>query len=510
MQSIAKNADFHYNRIMFEWRFRITPEIIPIPFLETAYFAGWGRVPRLTHANVRENELIVRAESFGSGTIHVPMPHQILGVVMESTESLLSRQQPYSLVRELARGAIGRFYRRLFDWQMLGFQQPQEHADRMQSIAKRFSGLITKDPFEENLEQEFVSVLNEMEIMILEENKEFSEQSCSWRMRNDNRLPITLAVKMPDQYMEKPLEVDKYAKLLQDSFQAVLPMPTWRELEPQPDQFNWERLEKHLSLFPRFGFQIVFGPLLSFSTNALPDWLFPHLMEEGYFESRATRFVNLLAERYGHHVHSWFLCNRFVDQSFPHMPLERTLSLVHMLAQQLRSKGIDVPFIVGITQPWGEYALQQTPGWEQVQIAEALMSCRDIDAFLIEINLGFGPHLTWPRDPMTIGNMIDQWSFLGKKVYVSISVPSSGNPIAIETEFAQNWQWSEERQRVWTETLLLTILGKRAVRGIFWSHLQDSSESSNAMESDYGLVSAGHTMKPAFKHFYAARKNLLE
>ena len=497
--------------LMFEWRFRISPEIIPLPLLETAYFAGWGRVPRLTETVVQKNELLIRTDSYSSGTIHVPMVHSPLGVVMESTESLLSQHESYLLVRELARGALGRLYRRLFDWQMTGFLQPQELDERIAGIARRFSYAVVQDSFLPEIEQECVSVLDDLAVLIMDENREFAEQSLSWRTRHDERLPIVLGIGTNARHFGTPHSFEAYAKLLQESFHSVLYAPTWRELEPQAGQFDWERLEKHLLAPIRFGFQVVFGPLLSFSTNTLPEWLVPKLSEEGYFETRATRFVNAVAERYGHLAHSWILANRFVDQSLPNLPLERSLALIRILAQQLRSRGIETPLVVGINQPWGEYALRQTPNWEQVQIAETLMGCREIDTFLLEIDIGCGDHLTLPRDPMCVGNMIDQWSFLGKKIYVSLSVPSAGDSIATVAELASETQWSEESQRIWTETLLLTLLSKRMVRGIFWSCLQDPIIPGNfAAGFDYGLISVRQTLKPASKHFAALRKNLLQ
>lgn len=506
----CKNENFHYNPGMFEWRFRITPGIIPQSFLETAYFAGWGRIPRLTQTTVQKNDLLINADSTSSGTVHVPMIHLPLGVVMESTESLLSRPEPYLLVKELARGSLGRFYRRLFDWQMLGFLQPSALEERVSLLAKRFSNVIVGNSFSQETEQEFVSLLDELAQLIVDENKEFSEQSLSWRTRNNERLPVTLGIGMNARHFESLYEFNTCAELLQDSFHVVLPMPAWRELEIQPGEFDWERLEKQLVMPVRFGFRVVFGPLISFNPDTFPEWLLPHLSEEGYFESRATRFVNTMAERYGYLVHSWILANRFIDQSLPEIPPDRSLALVRMLAQQMRSRGIEAPIMIGINQPWGEYALQRTPDWEQVQIAETLMGCREIDTFLIEMDIGCGDHFTLPRDPMSVGNMIDQWSFLGKKVYVSFSVPSAGTPVKTAQDIAPEFQWSEERQKVWTETLLWTLLGKRTVRGIFWSCLQDTSAPSQSLtECNYGLLNTQQTLKSAFKHFSAARKNLL-
>jgi len=494
---------------MLEWRFRITPGIIPQPLLETAYFADWGRVPRLTQTSMQGNVLILRADSASSGTIHVPMVHPPLGIVMESTESLLSGHEPYYLLRELVRGSLGRFYRRLFDWQMVGFLQPPELTDRLNKLAKRFSHAVIENPSLPETEQEFASILDEIALLVIDDNKEFAEQSISWRTRNNERLPIVLGIGMNDQRVESLYEFSTYADILKNSFHAVLPMPTWRELESQPGKFDWERLERQLVIPCRFGFQIVLGPLISFCADALPEWILPSLSDEDYVGTRATRFVSMLAERYGHLAHGWILANRFMDQSLPVIQPSWTLTLIRNLAQQLRNHGIRTPIIVGISQPWGEYALQRNPDWEQVQIAEALMGYKEIDTFLLEMDIGSGSHTTLPRDPMSIGNMIDQWSFLGKKVCVSFSVPSAGNPLATASALAPEIQWSEEKQKIWTETLLLTLLGKRSVQGIFWSCLQDTPPPAGVMPFHYGLLNDQQTLKPAFKHFSAARKNLL-
>ena len=494
---------------MFEWRFRITPGIIPQPLLETAYFADWGRVPRLTQTGVQDNYLIIRTDSASSGTIHVPMEHLPLGIVMESTESLLSGHEPYILLKELVRGSLGRFYRRLFDWQMVGFLHPPGLEDRLNRLAKRFSNALIRDSSLPETEQDFASILGELALLIIDENKEFAEQSISWRTRNNEQLPVILGIGISRQHLKSLHEFSIYADILKNAFHAVIPMPTWRELESQPGKFDWERLERQLMTPFRFGFQIVLGPLISFCADALPQWLLPNLSDEDYFGARVTQFVNTVAERYGHLAHSWILANRFMDQSLSAMPQSRTLTLIRTLAQQLRSRGIRTPIIVGINQPWGEYALKRTPEWEQVQVAETLMGYREIDTFLLEMDIGCGDYTTLPRDPMSIGNMIDQWSFLGKKVCVSLSVPSAGNPLTTSSPLAPEMQWSEEKQKLWTETLLLTLLSKRTVQGIFWSCLQDTPPSG-LMPFHYGLLDAQQTLKPAFKHFTAARKNLLQ
>jgi hypothetical protein len=488
---------------MNEWRFRIMPGLIPVPLLEKAYFAGWGRVPHPTQVAIEDGELIIGAASRESGTIHVPMQHQLLGITMESTETLLSRETPYLLLKELGRGAFGRLNRRLFDWQMLGFRCPITLKTRVADQAHRFSQAIISDD-DIQTQQTFLAVLEELSQIVLEATQEFTNQSAAWRMRNNEKLSVSLGIGIGSDSIESLYEFDLYAKFLQESFHAVLPMPTWRELEPEPGIFDWDRLEQRVSMPSRFGFRVVMGPMLSFDESAFPDWVLPQLEDDDFFETRVTRFVNSIAERYGNSAQCWILANHVNTQSLKYISQSRVIALIRILAQQMRSRGISKPIMVGIDQPWGEYLIRQTPEWEQLQIAESLMGCREIDAFLLEMNFGFDDRSTLPRDPMSISNMIDQWSFLGKKVFISLSVPSGTD----SPETDPVYHWSEQQQQVWTEMLLKTILGKRMVHGILWTPLQDPAEPGP--QHYRGLIDSQHVLKSAFKHFTHIRQTMLK
>ncbi|MDR0705083.1 MAG: beta-galactosidase [Planctomycetaceae bacterium] len=499
--------------------FRISPGIVPEPLLKKSYFAAWGRVPHPTEIILNGNEMTVCTQAKGSGTVHVPWPHRQLGLSMESTESLINQEHPYSLVKELGRGSLGRLLRKQFDWQMVGFRMSQELRTRTLAASRRFSKAVVTDDSDPKIEQELALLLEEFEQIALGCTNLFTEQSLAWRTRADEKLPVLFGIGLNNHPIESLYEFDLYAKFLQEAFHAVMPMPSWRTLEPEPGRFCWEQLEQRISNSARFGFDIVMGPLLCFDRSAFPVWLTPHLHEEGIFESHATRFVNVMTERYGSTVQSWILASRFNSYVIPEISQSRVVALVRILAQQMRTRAIDTPILVGIDQPWGEYALTHVPEYDQIQIAESLMSCHEIDSFLMEINFGFNNRSTLPRDPMAVSSMIDQWSFLGKKVYVTISVPSAiGSDAAeIDQSIPPEYQWSEGLQQFWTEILLKTILGKRMVHGIFWTLLQDTNENSEdtkslEMESIpfTGLIDSQRVLKLAFKHFVSLRKSILK
>ncbi|MDR2116876.1 MAG: hypothetical protein LBP87_10910 [Planctomycetaceae bacterium] len=504
---------------MNELRFRISPGVIPEPLLKKSYFATWGRVPRPTEIVLNGNEMTVCTSVKGSGTVHVPWLHTQIGLSMESTESLINQERPFFLVKELGRGSLGRLLRKQFDWQMLGFRMPSELKTRTITASRRFSQAVVTDDANPEVEQELIALLEEFEQIALECTHLFTEQSLAWRTRANEKLPVLLGIGLNNHPIESLYEFDLYAKFLQEAFHAVIPMPPWRVLEPEPGRFCWEQLEKRISNSLRFGFDVIMGPLLCFDISAFPIWLTPHLRKEGIFESHATRFVNAIIERYGSTAQAWILASRFNSYIIPEISQSRAVSLVRILAQQMRLRGIETPILVGIDQPWGEYALAHIPEYDQIQIAESLMNCHEIDSFLMEINFGFNSRSTLPRDPMAVSNMIDQWSFLGKKVYVTMSVPSGAgsDTTDIDQSIPPEYQWSEGLQQFWTEILLRTILGKRMVQGIFWTLLQDTyenQEDTKSLDMDSvpftGLIDSQRVLKLAFKHFVSLRKSILK
>ncbi len=440
---------------------------------------------------------------------------------MESTDSLLGRDEPYLLLKELVRGSLGRLLRKVFEWQLLGFRQPQELKTKTTHAARRFSKAIMSDLDTPGLEREFADLLNELGRIALDSTIAFTEQATAWRQRSGDKVPLLFGIGMNRHPYDSLYEFDLYAKFLQAAFHCVFPMPMWRELEPEQNVFCWERLEQRLADASRFGLQPVLGPLLCFEASALPEWLLEGMEQDGFLESRATRFINAVTERYGTMAKAWVLSSRLNSfsslTSYPQiMSQTQRLLLIRILAQQMRSRGIETPIMVGINQPWGEYALGQPPEMEQVQIAEALIGCYEIDSFLLEINFGFGRLSTFPRDPLAVASMIDQWSFLGKKVYVSISIPSAaGDADGICQAVEPEYQWSEGLQQYWTEILLRTILGKRMVAGVFWASLQDASETSGENE-EYdlppfsGLIDSQRILKLAFKQFEFFRREYLK
>ncbi len=503
---------------MQAFRFRLAPNTVPTPLLKKSFFASWGRIPRPAKISVEENELIVQSESRGSGTLHVFWPHRLLGVTVESTDSLLPRSTPYSLAKELGRGALGRFLKKIHDWQTLGFRPSEELALSIRDISRKFAKAATSDDSNPDVETEFVEILERFSRLTVEASRAFADQSLAWRMRSGEKIPVCFGVGMIAPPTDTLYEFDLYAKFLREAFHHVLPMPSWRELEPEPGVFLWEKLEERLVTPIRFGFRVILGPLLSFDLSSLPPWLLPNLKEPGAFEERAAKFVNIVTEKYDYLADSWILASKVNSHDIPEFSLSRGLETVRILAQQMRSRSIERSILVGIDRPWGEYGLNRVPELDLFQVAEQLAGCQEIDSLLIELNIGLDTQSTFPRDPLSVASMVDQWSYLGKKIYVSLSIPSVSDADPLDGVLAEEFQWSEGLQQLWTETLLTTLLAKRCIQGVFWTPLQDaetvSLEDTKTLGAPTlafrGLIDDQRVLKLAFKQFAAFRQDLLK
>ena len=504
--------------LMQALRFRVPPNTVPPPLLRKSFFASWGRIPRPAEITIEGDELVVHPDSKGSGTLHTLWPHRLLGATVESTDSLLPRSRPYSLPKELGRGALGRLQKKMFDWQSAGFRPSDELVGSIHEASRCFSKAATADDADPEVEKELIDLLEQFGRIALEASKSFAAQALAWRMRSGEKISVDFGIGISTPPIETLYEFDLYAKFLREAFHVVLPMPSWRELEPQSGVFQWELLEERLVNPIRFGFNVVMGPLLDFNLTSLPTWLLPNLHEPGVLEERAARFVNAITEKYNYLADSWILATKVNSHDIPELSTSRGIGLVRTLAGLMRSRSVDRSILVGVDQPWGEYALWSEPEWDMFQVAEQLAGIPEADSLLIELHIGLDAQSTFPRDPLAVASMIDQWSILGKKIYVSFSVPSVSDADPLDTELAEELQWSEGLQQLWTETLLTALLPKRNVHGVFWTQLQDigpdSLEDTKTLAAPMlafrGLIDAQRTLKLVFKQFTAFRQAVVK
>ena len=118
----------------------------------------------------------------------------------------------------------------------------------------------------------------------------------------------------------------------------------------------------------------------------------------------------------------------------------------------------------------------------------------------LEINVGYTPDGTEPRDVLEFGRQLDRWSTLGLPLLVSLTVPSGdGNdPLAraADTPFsyaAGGGAIGARRSAPGPKSSCRVLLAKQPVQGIIWNQLLDSQPHAFAHG---GLFDAKDRAKP--------------
>ena len=135
--------------------------------------------------------------------------------------------------------------------------------------------------------------------------------------------------------------------------------------------------------------------------------------------------------------------------------------------------------------------------------------CLGVAGLALEMNLGYWPGGTLPRDLLEISRQVDRWGLLGLPLLISLTSASEEGPdpqaASSEPAIAGGISplLSPRGQAEVVEQLVPLLLSKSSVHGIIWSQLDESHSHDFAHG---GLVDAQGNPKPAFARLAEIRK----
>jgi hypothetical protein len=253
--------------------------------------------------------------------------------------------------------------------------------------------------------------------------------------------------------------------------------------------------------------------VLQLDRAALPDWLY---IWEGDFENLSTLIgdhIRTVVSRYRGKVSLWQCGARMNVEGILSLTEEQRLRLAVLSVEATRQADPRVPVVLWIDQPWAEF--MSRPGASDLSplhFADALVRADlGLAGLGLEINLGYYPGGTQPRDLLDFSRLIDRWSCLGLPLLVSLTIPSDGAPdpharLRSHLLPGANGQVSVATQSVWVAELLPLLLSKQSVQGVFWNQLLDSAPHDFAHG---GLWDGAGRSKPALLAIQAARRQYL-
>ncbi len=276
--------------------------------------------------------------------------------------------------------------------------------------------------------------------------------------------------------------VDPVARHLTAAFQTALVPLSWRDIEGREGQRDFSLSDAQLEWARAAGLKICGGPLLAIDKWSLPDWMYLFGEDDvESFRSCVAEHIQAVVERYRGKVQLWICAAGLnVENEFEH-PEEERLRLAVLAIETIRRADPRAPIVLSIDQPWGTFMSRQECDLSPLHFADALVRAElGLAGIGLEINVGYSPGGSEPRDPIEFGRQMERYSTLGLPLLVSLVVPSgsASDPRARRNvqvvRYSADPSVSPASQRAWGEQYLSVLLAKQAVQGIIWNQLLDS------------------------------------
>ena len=440
-----------------------------------------------------------------SGNLYIPWDVPGHGHRVLATCTLMERDQPYCLATELARGTLHRARTLVGDLEAEGVRIPGEIRAQLRASVASFIRATTDDTCAEDDAATTIRIASDVIAYIFEEL--LPALTCT-RREFDGPLPALLA----GQLGNRPFSESAAHDFLK-AFQAVSIPFRWRDLQPSDDIIDSSRVQQQLAWCREHGLRVFGGPLIQLDRLSLPDWV--HRWETNYeaFEDAATKYIYSIAERFSESVDIWLCSGRLNVAGAVDFSEEQRLRLAVATIEAVRHASPRTPVVISFDQPWAEYLANEDHDLSPLHFADALVRAElGVAGVGLELNFGYWPGGTLPRDFLAISRHIDRWSLLGIPLIVYLTMPSSGqkdpNVVGNADVILRNGNVPTvaAMDQELAEYMLPLLLTKPALHGIIWNQLSDVDphEFPNS-----GLFDREDHAKPILPLLAAIREQLL-
>jgi len=451
---------------------RLTAEV-----LQRAYLSGSDQIPWRTSLNWDRQELLVEREIRESGNFHVPWSVPGHGEQVLQTATLMERRQPYLLPVELARGTLSRFRNQVAIWQPAGLEIPAEVHANLRRAYQHLVLAVTQQADPANASQAAEECLRASLDGIDSLAQHFSKQVLTLRHQQTPHLATLLGGNLEGTQVDPKLN-----KWFTTAFNTAAVPFSWRDIERDAGHRQWEATDRLVQWCRDSGLKTIGGPLIRFAAKSLPDWLY--LWEDDFelIVQNAIEYVTAVVERYQGKVHVWHVASRLNVEGFLQLNEEQRLRLAGAVLETVHRLDPGTPLLVSVDQPWGEQLVHSDVELSPLHFADMLIRAQlGVAGVGLELNYGYWPGGTLPRDLLELNRLLDQWyvQFNNSPLVIFLTVPSSGEPDPLAFGAAQPLSGlgddgpSIQSQCAVVENLVPMLLAKQAVHGVVWNQLRD-------------------------------------
>lgn len=475
--------------------------------VERAYIAGLDCVPTGAR-KVWESEHLLRLErdNHESGNVYIPWQVEGHGELLLCTATLMERDRPYHLPVELARGSVNRLRSKAEAWKLAGLRVSETLAAEIQAASRTFiqaataqhDDLAAATAAEDAIRQS----LDAMDRL----GSEYAQQALQYRHEAAGPLPTLLAGSLGREMMPANTE-----PMFRAAFNAVVVPCSWREVQPEPDRWEWGQCDKQVQWCYRHGLKVIGGPLLPLDRARLPEWVTAANSDLAGLAKTIRKFVEAAVERYRNQVHLWHIVSETAAD--PWLADDQKLRLSAMVIEAARRRDPRTPVFLSVDQPWGEPLAFQRAQLPPLQFVDFLLRADvEIAGIGLEINYGYWPTGSLPRDVLEVTEHVDLWAMLGLPLILMFTIPSSleadhlasDGSVVPSSAFPQGLSPQDQKKMV--DRFFPALLAKQPVQALVWNEVFDSLPHRYAHG---GLFNAQALPKPALSSLLALRREHL-
>ena len=306
---------------------------------------------------------------------------------------------------------------------------------------------------------------------------------------------------------------------LMSNFDYIQLPTAWKALTPEEGDHDWKLMDNWVDWATRSRLPIIAGPIISFTSGNLPDWLY--IWEHDYDTVRDLIYehVERLVNRYKNKIKVWNVVSGLHVNSHFTFNFEQLMDLTRTTTMLVKKIQPAAKVVVELRQPFGEYYGTNQRSIPPMMYADLLVqSAISFDAFGIELMVGQAVSGQYTRDLMQVSSLLDQFAGLGKPLHLTLAAPSepvtqmmitapdSGEPVDPDCGF---WRrpWSQVVQSHWLEAVFQIAMSKPFVDAVTWRDLCDYADVELPLS---GLLSEQLQPKNAFLRLAMFRRRLNE
>ena len=329
----------------------------------------------------------------------------------------------------------------------------------------------------------------------------YVDQVLELRHEQTAKLATILGTTLPAQTLSEP-----GTRVYTNTFNAAVVPLIWRSIEPVEGEFDWSVADRQFQWLKGKSLKVCSGPLIRLDDSAVPDWLY--LWDDDFeaLQSYVQGYITAAVNRYKGQVQVWHCAAGLNLPSGLQLLEEQKLRLAVLAIDAVRRADPRTPVIVSFDRPWGEYLQADEMDLPPYHFADALVRADlGLSGVGLEINLGYSPGGTLPRDVLELSRLIDRWSGLGVPLLTFLTSPSEPgvSPNAISKATTISDQITGANQATTMRRWLTMLVAKQSVHGILWGQFADS-EAHRWPHS--GLIDAVGAAKPVMSVFSELRK----